>query len=175
MKQRICLAAAVALVALTPSMAQAASPQPSGGRPLSVIGAAEIDTVEPPSTFDFRVQAGGDGRSGSGVIFLTHHNDNQISWAVARVDCVRRYGRDVVVTGVVGDTQDFAVADPGDRVSVAVRDGSPDSLGFGSRDQVTSLSGSAAGSGRRSRRLPDRPGRSRVAIATPISVITAAT
>jgi hypothetical protein len=138
--KNLCLAAA-ALLTPTPSVAQAAPDQASSGRPVSVIGAAEIDTVEPPATFDFRVQASGDGRTGSGVIFLTHHDDARISWAVARVDCVRRSGRDVVVTGVVGDAQDFAVAGPGDRVSVSVRDGSPDRLGFGSRDQVTRCRG----------------------------------
>ena len=134
--RKICLAAAVALVALIPSVAEAVPPPPSAGRPVSVIGAAELDTAEPPTTFDFRVQATGDGRTGHGLIFLTHHDQTRISWAVARVDCVRRYGRAVVVTGVVGDAQDYAVAGPGDRVSLSVRDGAPDLIGFGFRDQV---------------------------------------
>lgn len=140
--KKIILAASVVLLALTPSAAQAAPPT------VSVVGSAEIDTVDVPSTFDFRVQARGDGRSGSGVIILTHHNETMISWAVARVDCVRRYGRSVVVvTGVVGDAQDFAAAGPGDPISLSVRDGSPDLIGFGSGDGVRPCRGP----------LPDRP------------------
>lgn len=112
-----------------------------------MIGTAEVHTQNPVTTFDFRIQATGDGRTGTGVIFLTHHDDHQISWAVARVDCVRRHGRTVAVTGVVGDAQSFAAVGPGDRVGLTVRDGRPDLIGVAFQDGASRCSGPA----------PDRP------------------
>lgn len=132
---RICLATAAALLTFT-------STAHAGTQPASVVGSAEVDTdTVPVTTFDIRLHAHGDGRSGNGVIWLTHHDDTRIAWAVARVDCVRRQGATVVVTGVVGDAQDFAVAGPGDPVSVTVRDGDPDLVGLASREQVTRCHG----------------------------------
>lgn len=135
---KICLATAVALLAFTPTAEAATST-------VSVIGEAEIAIPEPASTFDFRVHASGDGHSGTGVIWLSHHNDTRIGWAVARVDCVRRHGQVAILTGVVGDAQDFAVAGPGDPISLTIRDGAPDMLGFASREQVTRCQGPKPG------------------------------
>ncbi|GAB3765602.1 hypothetical protein [Microlunatus parietis] len=127
---KLILITAAVLAALTPGAAAAVPPE------TTVIGTAEIRIEQPASTFDFRVQATGDGRSGTGVIFLTHHDDREISWAVARVDCVRWHGRTVTVTGVVGDAENYAVARPGDRVSLSIRDGRPDLIGAAFQDEA---------------------------------------
>lgn len=127
---------------LSLSHVASAALQAAAPRPVSVVGVAEVDTdTVPVTTFDIQVHARGDGRSGEGVIWLTHRDDTRIAWAVARVDCVRRQGGTVMVTGVVGDAEDFAIAAPGDRISVSVRDGDPDLIGVGSREQVTHCHG----------------------------------
>lgn len=133
--KKIIFAVLVALLAIIPLTAEA------GTRSVSVVGYAAIDIPEPASTFDFRVHARGNGRSGEGVVWLSHHDDTRIAWAVARVDCVRRIGRVVIITGVVGDAQDFAAAEPGDAISLSVRDGGPDQIGFVSGDEVTRCHG----------------------------------
>lgn len=129
------LAAIAALLALAPTAVATPSVADAATGAVSVVGTGYVDLTDPPTTFEFQVHAHGDGRTGRGVLWLTHSNDDLISWAVARVDCVRRHGRAVVVTGRVDDAQDFAVG-PGDPISVSVRDGDPDLIGFGSGNQV---------------------------------------
>lgn len=106
----------------------------------SVLGTAEIHTHDPHSVFEFSVHAWGDGRSGTGAVWLSHHDDEQIGWLVARVDCVRVTGSLGVVTAVVSDAQDFSGAAPGDPIALAVRDhdtnGTRDSLRFAAREQA---------------------------------------
>jgi hypothetical protein len=103
----------------------------------SVLGHAEIDTQDPASTFEFSVHAQGNGRSGQGVVWMSHHDDTRIGWMVARVDCVRVVGSLGIVTGVVSDAQNFAVASPGEPIALTVRDnGTADTLSFASREQA---------------------------------------
>ncbi|OLF13481.1 hypothetical protein BU204_27175 [Actinophytocola xanthii] len=104
---------------------------------VAVLGSAKFDTHDPYSVFEFSVHARGDGRSGTGVLWMSHHNDESVGWMVARVDCVRPVGARAVVTAVVSDAQDFAPAAPGDRVALTVRDnGVKDTLSVASREQV---------------------------------------
>ncbi|WP_143101862.1 hypothetical protein [Amycolatopsis marina] len=125
---------AVAMLA----MAGAASSEAETSRNVAVLGHAEIDTHDPYSVFGFTVHAQGNGRSGKGVVWMSHHNDEQIAWMVARVDCVRTKGKVAVVTAVVSDAQDFPPARPGESIALAVRDnGSQDTLSFASREQAT--------------------------------------
>lgn len=135
--KRIAAFLLAAFLMLTPT---AAAGSPASPRQVSVLGWSAIDIAEPMSTFDFRVHARGDGRTGSGVVWLSHHDDSRIGWAVARVECVRKFGPIVVVTGVVGDAQDFVVG-PGAQISLSVRDGAPDMIGFGSGDPVKRCGG----------------------------------
>ncbi|WP_156050764.1 hypothetical protein [Allokutzneria albata] len=105
----------------------------TAGNTASVVGRAEIDTHDPVSTFEFTVHA----RAGRGVVWIAHHDDEQIGWLVARVDCVRVTGGIGVVTAIVSDAQDFSGATPGDPISLTVRDDrAGDRLGFASREQV---------------------------------------
>ncbi|MBN6036554.1 hypothetical protein [Amycolatopsis sp. 195334CR] len=125
----ITLLGATALALSTVGTAAAAT----GG---SVLGGAEIELTDPYSVFEFSVHASGDGRAGQGVVWLAHRDDQRIGWMVARVDCVRVTGSLGVVTGVVSDAQDFAVAAPGDPIALTVRDGAKDSISFASREEA---------------------------------------
>ncbi|QFU93761.1 hypothetical protein [Amycolatopsis sp. YIM 10] len=138
-KLTIGLLGATALVLSTVGTA-AAAPAPGG----SVLGSAEIELTDPYSVFEFSVHARGDGRSGQGVVWLAHRDDQQIGWMVARVDCVRVTGSLGVVTGVVSDAQDFAVAAPGDPIALTVRDGATDSVSFASREEARKCGRSTA-------------------------------
>ncbi|WP_158892114.1 hypothetical protein [Amycolatopsis anabasis] len=130
-KTAICLA--IALLAT----AGAATAEAGAARGGSVLGNAEIDTHNPESVFEFSVHAQGDGRSGRGVVWMSHHNDERIGWMVARVDCVRVEGPVGVVTAVVSDAEDFAVASPGEPIALTVRDnGTKDAISFTSPEQV---------------------------------------
>lgn len=130
----------ISLVTATLAMlatAGAATAEVETARSATVLGRAEIDTHDPYTVFEFSVHAKGNGRSGEGVVWITHHNDDQIAWMVARVDCVRAEGSVAVVTAVVSDTQDFPPASPGEHIALAVRDnGSQDTMSFASREQV---------------------------------------
>lgn len=107
-------------------------------RDVSVLGTAAIAIPVPASVFEISVHARGDNHSGTGVFWMSHHNDERIGWMVARVDCVRTEGRVGIVTAVVSDAQDFAVASPGDPIALTVRDnGRHDIVSFASREQVT--------------------------------------
>lgn len=131
----ICMLTAVFAMLAT---AGAAASDAEATRSVAVLGKAEIDTHDPYSVFEFSLHARGDGRSGEGVMWMSHHNDELVGWMVARVDCVRSKGRLVVVTAVVSDAQDFAPAVPGDPIALTVRDnGGQDTLSFASREQVT--------------------------------------
>lgn len=135
--QRTLISAVTATFAML-ATAGAATSEVETARSASVLGHAEIEIVDPYSVFEFSVHAQGDGRSGTGVVWMTHHNDEQIAWMVARVDCVRVNGPVAVVTAVVSDTQDFPVASPGEHIALAVRDnGGQDAMSFASREQVT--------------------------------------
>ncbi|GAB3479297.1 hypothetical protein GCM10027521_14240 [Amycolatopsis cihanbeyliensis] len=106
-------------------------------RNVSVLGRAEIDTHDPASVFDISVHAWGNGHSGKGVIWMSHHYAEQVGWLVARVDCVRSEGPLGIVTAVVADAQDFAGITPRDPINLTVRDnGTKDSLAFASGEQV---------------------------------------
>lgn len=126
----ICLLGVTAFALSTVGTAAAA---PARG---SVLGSAEIELSDPYSVFEFSVHAQGDGRSGQGVVWLAHHDDQHVAWMVARVDCVRVAGSVGVVTGVVSDAQDFAVAAPGDPIALTVRDGAKDSVSFASGEDA---------------------------------------
>lgn len=133
-KTLISLTGAAAVLVAT---AGAAPADVETGRTVSVLGTAAIDITTPESTFEISVHARGDGRSGAGVIWISHHNDEVIGWMVARVDCVRIDGGLGVVTAVVSDAEDFAVAGPGDQVALTVRDsGTKDRASFASREQA---------------------------------------
>lgn len=128
------IGAAAAVLALAAPAAQADS---ESARHVSVLGHAEIDTHNPDSVFEISIHATGRGRSASGVVWMSHHNDARIGWMVARVDCVRVLGKVGVVTAVVSDAQDFAVAAPGDPIALTVRDNPTlDSMRFASRHQA---------------------------------------
>jgi hypothetical protein len=143
--------AVISLVTATFAMlatAGAATSEVETPRRVAVLGQAEIDTIDPYSVFEFSVHAQGNGRSGEGVVWMTHHNDEQIAWMVARVDCVRADGPVAVVTAVVSDAQDFPPASVGEHIAVAVRDnstqGTQDTMSFASREQVTKCRTSVA-------------------------------
>jgi hypothetical protein len=128
------LTAAIAMLATGGAVAADVEAAPH----VAVLGSAEFETHDPYSVFEFSVHARGDGRSGEGVLWMSHHNDELVGWMVARVDCVRSVGPRAVVTAVVSDAQDFAPAVPGDRIALTVRDnGDQDTLSFASREQVT--------------------------------------
>lgn len=113
--------------------------------PVSVLGTARIDTGNPATgVFDVFVHGHGDGRSGTGVVWMSHHNDELVGWMVVRVDCVRKAGRVGIVTGVVSDAQDF-LAGPGDRISLTVDDRRPrDRIGFAAQGEAQRCRGPRA-------------------------------
>lgn len=118
-------------------LATAAPADGEATRRVSVLGHAEIDTHNPNSVFEFSIHATGRGRSSSGVVWVSHHDDTRIGWMVARVNCVRVIGKIGVVTAVVSDAQDFAIAAPGDPIALTVRDNSTgDTISVASRHQV---------------------------------------
>ncbi|AXB47002.1 hypothetical protein A4R43_34925 [Amycolatopsis albispora] len=127
------LLGATALLLATVGTAAAAP-----ARDVSVLGNAEVELQDPYSVFEFSVHAHGNGHSGQGVLWLAHRDDERIGWMVARIDCVRVAGSLGVVTGVVSDAQDFAVASPGEPIALTVRDdGTKDGVSFASREEVT--------------------------------------
>ncbi|OLF17423.1 hypothetical protein BU204_11655 [Actinophytocola xanthii] len=128
------LTAALAMLTTTGAATADVEAAPS----VAVLGSAEKEIHDPYSVFEFSVHARGDGRSGEGVLWMSHHNDELVGWMVARVDCVRSVGSRAVVTAVVSDAQDFAPAAPGDSIALTVRDnGGQDTLSVASREQVT--------------------------------------
>ncbi|RJQ79464.1 hypothetical protein D5S17_10675 [Pseudonocardiaceae bacterium YIM PH 21723] len=86
------------------------------------MGQAELDIHDPDSVFRYAVRARGDGRTGDGVLWISHHHGAQFSWLVAAVTCVRGTGSTAAVTAKVIDSRDMPIAAPGVPIAFTVRD-----------------------------------------------------